>query len=129
MSPYKAKLEVDGAEAENAKNFALPAFMLPLVAKFVPSNVSADPLVATLLALRYNTPLAVPPFSVRLPDNVAVPALAEAIDAPVAVKPVMVAVVSSATPALTDAIEALVAVRLVITATPALMEAIEAAVN
>ena len=117
--------------------------------RLVPSNVSADPLVATLLPFRYSTPLAVPPFNVRLPDNVAVPAftdaidapvtvkpvttavptLAEAIEAPVAVSPVTVAVVSSATPAFIDAMEALVAVRLVITATPALMLAIEAAVN
>ena len=34
--------------------------------KFVPSNTNAVPLVATLEALRYNTPLAVPPERVRL---------------------------------------------------------------
>ena len=38
----------------------------------VPSNVSALPLVATLLPLRYRTPLAVPPLSVRSLDSVAV---------------------------------------------------------
>ena len=40
--------------------------------KFVPSNVSALPLVATLEPFRYRTPLAVPPLSVRLPESVAV---------------------------------------------------------
>ena len=34
--------------------------------KFVPSNTSADPLVATLLPFRYNTPLAVPAPKVGL---------------------------------------------------------------
>ena len=115
----------------------------------VPSNVSALPLVATLLPFRYSTPLAVPPERVRLDESVAVPALTEAMDAPVTVSPVItavptladatlapvavrfvtVAVVSNATPAFMLAMEAPVAVRLVITATPALMEAIEAAVN
>ena len=60
---------------------------------------------------------------------VAVPALADAIEAEVAVRFVTVAAVSSATPAFMLAMDAPVAVRLVITATPALMEAIEAAVN
>ena len=58
--------------------------------------------------------------------------MADAMDAPVAVRFVTVAVVSNATPAFIDAIDALVLVRLVtvpvvITATPALMEAIETA--
>ena len=117
--------------------------------RFVPLNVSAVPLVATLLPSKNNTPLAVPPLSVKLPDSVAVPALTEAMDAPVTVSPVMTAVptladatlapvavravtvpvVISATPTLAEAIDALVAVRLLITATPALMEAMEAAVN
>ncbi len=113
----------------------------------------AVPLVATLLAFRYRTPLAVPPFSVRLPESVAVAALTEAMDAPVTVNPVMTAVptladatlalvavrfvtvpvVISATAALADATEALVAVRLVsvpvvITAVPTLAEAIDAPV-
>ena len=35
--------------------------------KYVPSNDKAEPLVATLLPLRYRTPLAVPPDSVNDP--------------------------------------------------------------
>jgi hypothetical protein len=115
----------------------------------VPSNTNALPDVATFDPFKYNTPLAVPPLSVKLPDSVTVPALTEAMDAPVTVSPVMTAVptladatlapvavravtvpvVISATPTLAEAIDALVAVRLLITATPALMEAMEAAVN
>ena len=57
------------------------------------------------------------------------PILADAIDAPEAVRFVTVAVVNSDTPAFMEAIEALVADRLVITATPALIDAMDAAVN
>ena len=57
------------------------------------------------------------------------PMFADAMDAPVAVRFVAVAVVSSATLAFIDAMEALVADRLVITATPALIDAMDAAVN
>ena len=121
--------------------------------KLVPSNVSALPLVATLLPFRYSTPLAVPPFSVKLPDSTATPAFTDAMDAPVTVRPVTtavprladatdapvavrfvtVAVVSNATPAFIDAMEADVEVRLVtvpvvITAVPTFAEAIEALV-
>ena len=49
------------------------AVAVPVVAKFVPSNVSAAPLVATLVPFRYRTPLAVPPERVRLPDAVNAP--------------------------------------------------------
>ena len=121
--------------------------------KLVPSNVSALPLVATLLPFRYSTPLAVPPLSVRLPDRTAAPTLTDAIDAPVTVRPVTTAVprlaeamlaevlvrfvtvpvVTSATAALADAMEADVEVRLVtvpvvMTAVPTFAEAIEALV-
>ena len=131
---------------------SLGAVPLP-TPKTVPSNVSALPLVATLLPFRYSTPLAVPPFSVRLPDSVATPALNDAMDAPVTVMPVMTAVprlaeamladvlvrfvtvpvVTNATAALADAMDADVEVRLVtvpvvITAVPRLTEATDAPV-
>jgi len=52
-----------------------------------------------------------------------------AMEALVEVRLITVPVVMTPTPTLADAMDAPVAVRLVITATPALMEAIEAAVN
>jgi hypothetical protein len=48
---------------------------VPVVAKFVPSNVSADPVVRTLEPLRNATPLAVPPSNVTLPVKIDAPAL------------------------------------------------------
>ena len=103
--------------------------MLFPTAKFVPSNTSALPLVATLLAFRYSTPLAVPPFSVRLPESVAVPALTDAIDAPVTVKPVTTAVPILAEAMLAEVLVRFVTVPVVTSATAALIDAIEAAVN
>ena len=59
----------------------LPTVISPLVSsevindgavRFDPSNTNAVPLVATLLPFKYNTPLAVPPLSVRLPERVCV---------------------------------------------------------
>ena len=41
--------------------------------KFVPSNSSPVPLVATLLPFRYSTPLAVPPERVGLAESVRTP--------------------------------------------------------
>jgi hypothetical protein len=98
------------------------------VANVVPLNVSALPLVATLLAFRYKTPLAVPPFSVRLPERVAVPALTEAMDAPVTVKPVTTAVPTLAEAMLAEVDVRLVTVPVVISATAALAEATDAEV-
>lgn len=54
---------------------------VPVVARLVPSKVTALPLVATLLPLRYKRPFAVPPFKVTVDDVVKVvnvPAPAEA---------------------------------------------------
>ena len=56
-------------------------------------------------------------------------ALADAMEADVEVRLVTVPVVITAVPTLAEAMDAPVAVRFVITATPALMLAIEAAVN
>jgi len=41
----------------------------PVFERFVPSNVSALPLVSTLLAFRYGTPFAVPADSVKAAEN------------------------------------------------------------
>jgi len=42
------------------------AVAVPVVAKLVPSKVSADPVVNTFDPFKYETPLAVPPFSVTV---------------------------------------------------------------
>jgi hypothetical protein len=65
LRPLVGTAEPDGINAA--------AVALPVVRKFVPSNVSALPVVSTLLAFRYATPLAVPPESVVLPATVNVP--------------------------------------------------------
>ena len=49
----------------------LPTFNGPVLTNVVPSKVSVDPLVATLLPFKYRTPLAVPPERVRLDETVA----------------------------------------------------------
>jgi len=100
----------------------------PTTEKLVPSKTNPVPLVATLLPFRYSTPLAVPLERVRLPDSVAVPALTEAMDAPVTVSPVITAVPTLADATLAPVAVKLVTVPVVISATPTLAEATEAAV-
>ena len=96
--------------------------------KFVPSNVSADPLVATLLPFKYNTPLAVPPErvgllvsvrSVRLPVVIfAVVALAVVATTVVALTVVILPVVAITVVALTVPTLAVVTLTLVIVTLP-----------
>ncbi len=53
-------------------NLAAVAVPAPVTARFVPSKVSAPPVVSTRLPLRKATPFAVPPFKVTLPEAVSV---------------------------------------------------------
>ena len=64
FSQYKLAVSLRISTKELARKFG--------PTKPVPSNVSALPLVATLLPFRYSTPLAVPPERVRLLLRVAV---------------------------------------------------------